>query len=57
MEIKEFKNIFLGILSFIIVWGAVRLTGITIETGQWMIILFLILIYFELIDLNKKNRN
>ncbi len=55
MKMKQFKNSFLGILSFIIVWGAVRLADITVETGQWIITLLLILIYFEIIDLNKKN--
>ena len=54
MQIKELKNIFEGILSFLIVFGAVKLGGLTVETGHWIIILLLILIYFEVMDLNDR---
>jgi hypothetical protein len=54
-KIKEIKNILLGIAGFLVVFSITKLAGITIEVGSLLIILFLILIYFEIIDLNKQD--
>ena len=54
MKLKSLSNIGLGILSFLIVFIVFRLAGLVVDMGLWLIILLLILIYFEVMDINKK---
>ena len=44
---KNLKNIGLGILSFLVVFGVFKLAKLTLEAWQGVIVLLLILIYFE----------
>ena len=53
---KNLKNIGLGILSFLVVFGVFKLAKLTLEAWQGVIVLLLILIYFELIDLTEKKK-
>lgn len=51
---KFFKEVGLGFLAWLIIYGAFTLRGISIDYGLWVIIAFLILIYFRLIDMPEK---
>lgn len=48
---KSLKNIILSIVSFIIIVIIFKIAGLVVEASQWVIILLLILIYFEMIDI------
>ena len=45
---ESLKNIGLGIVGFLVAFGAFKLAGLTLDAGMWLIILLLILIYFEI---------
>jgi len=59
--IKKFdngwKNIIFTLISFGIVFIAFNLAGLVVDSGIWVMIIFLILIYFEISDLNNNRRN
>ena len=47
---KHIKNVGLGIISFLVIFGVFKLANIVVETQFWLVTLLLLLIYFELWD-------
>ena len=47
---KHLKNVGMGIISFLVVFGAFKLTNIVADAKFWLVTLLLLLIYFELWD-------
>lgn len=52
-KLKSFENIGLGVLSYLLVIGVFKLANLAITAWQGLIVLLLILIYFEITELNK----
>lgn len=53
-DLKFYKEVGLGIVAWWIIYGALKLRGISIDYGLWIIILLLLLIYMKLIDIPGK---
>jgi len=47
---KHIKNVRDGILSFLLIFGVFKLANISVDASFWLVILLLLLIYFELWD-------
>lgn len=47
---KHLKNVGLGIVSFLVVFGVFKLANIVVNAEFWLITLLLLLIYFEIWD-------
>jgi len=47
---KHIKNVGSGILSFLVIFGIFKLTNIVADAKFWLVMLLLLLIYFELWD-------
>ena len=54
---SAFMSVLSGIIAFLIVMGLFKLFGLVLESFQQLVVLLLILIYFELIELNKNKAN
>ena len=53
---NHLKNVFYSIVSFLIVFYAIKFADLTVDTGSWIMMLFLLLIYFEVWDINSKKK-
>lgn len=50
---KHIKNVGYGIISFLVVFGIFKFANVVVDVGYWLLAILLLLIYFELWDMNK----
>ncbi len=47
---KHIKNVISSIGAFLLFFFVIKLAGLTVDIGIWLVIIMLLLIYFELWD-------
>lgn len=53
---KHLKNLINGILSLLVISGAFWMLGASLSAEVSLLVLLVLLIYFEIWDLNKENK-
>ncbi len=51
---KDFVNIVISIIVMFLVWGVYKLVNVAIDSGLWIVIFMLVLIYLEVSDMKRK---
>ncbi len=51
---KDFVNIIISLIAMFFVWGVYKLANVTVDSGLWVTIFMLVLIYLEISDMKKK---
>jgi len=51
---KDFINIVISLIVVFFVWGVYKLTNVIVDSGLWITIFMLVLIFLEISDMKKK---